>query len=76
MEKLLLLIDSKNKAALTNIFCAYFFCVFIFGRYEFFLHTSHVSSFANAFEKKILGVFNFVKLTKITKFAKKYTRGI
>ena len=36
MEKLLLLIVSKNKAALTNIFCAYFFCVFIFGRYEFF----------------------------------------
>ena len=36
MEKLLLLIDSKNKAALTNIFCAYFFRVFIFGRYEFF----------------------------------------
>ena len=75
MEKLLLLIDSENKAALTNIFCAYFFSVFIFGRYEFFC-ILRMYPFLQVFEKKILGVFNFVKLTKITKFAKKYTRGI
>ena len=30
MEKLLLLIDSKKKAELNNIFCAYFFCVYFF----------------------------------------------
>ena len=35
MEKLLLLIDSKKKAELTHIFCAYFFCIFIFAKYDF-----------------------------------------
>ena len=34
MEKLVLLIDSKKKAELTNIFCAYFFIFYVM-KYEF-----------------------------------------
>ena len=66
MEKLLLSIGSK-KSWITNIFCSYFF-LFIFRKYEFF---TCLACIANVVYKKILRVFNFVKLTKICEIHEK-----